>query len=216
MMALAERLYTWAIFLAGLTFILFTIGFEWSVFEWLPWTLLAAAAGSVVWMIVQTGGVNVRNNRLRRYIVGWLIGTAIALVLYSFAQKGLQDAVPYLKSMRKMWNVFEPFALFVGGLFVIFAGGLAVVGTKYSALDRPGHIERIFVSNLSAKIAAVPMAFTAIGVFVIATLWTIYHSFTNSKLLPKSELIGFDQSERIWSTERWFNSIENLAIYGFF
>ncbi|WP_435231889.1 carbohydrate ABC transporter permease [Pseudopelagicola sp. nBUS_20] len=72
----------------------------------------------------------------------------------------------------------------------------------------------MFAVNLSAKIAAVPMAFTAIGVFVIATCWTIYHSFTNSKLLPKQEFIGLGQYERLWSTNRWIVSIENLAIFG--
>ncbi|MDE0110831.1 MAG: sugar ABC transporter permease [Albidovulum sp.] len=58
------------------------------------------------------------------------------------------------------------------------------------------------------------MAFTAIGVFVIATLWTVYHSFTNSRLLPKSEFVGLDQYERLWSVERWYISIKNLAVYG--
>ena len=58
------------------------------------------------------------------------------------------------------------------------------------------------------------MVFTAIGVFVIATLWTVYHSFTNSRLLPKSELIGFGQYERLWNSDRWYISIENLAIFG--
>ena len=72
------------------------------------------------------------------------------------------------------------------------------------------------MTNLPAKIAAVPMAATAIGVFVIATMWTIYHSFTNSRLLPKSEFVGLDQYERLWTTDRWLISIENLAIYGFF
>ncbi|WP_049641926.1 carbohydrate ABC transporter permease [Candidatus Rhodobacter oscarellae] len=81
-------------------------------------------------------------------------------------------------------------------------------------MHQPGRLERTFAVNMSAKVAAVPMAFTAIGVFVISTGWTIYHSFTNSKLLPKSQFIGLDQYERLWSTNRWLVSIENLAIYG--
>ena len=93
--------------------------------------------------------------------------------------------------------MFEPFALFGASLFGLFAVALAIVGTKYSALDRPGQVERTLVTNLPAKIAAVPMAATAIGVFVIATLWTIYHSFTKSRLLPKSEFIGLDQYKRL-------------------
>lgn len=76
--------------------------------------------------------------------------------------------------------------------------------------QRPNQLFR----NLSAKIAAIPMILVSVGIFTGATLWTVYHSFTNSKLLPKSELIGFDQYERLWSSRRWLVSIENLAIYG--
>lgn len=68
--------------------------------------------------------------------------------------------------------------------------------------------------NLNAKIAAIPMVFTALGIFLGCTIWTIVHSFTKSRLLPKLEFVGLDQYERLWSTPRWLISIENLAIYG--
>lgn len=69
--------------------------------------------------------------------------------------------------------------------------------------------------NKSAKIASIPMVFTALVVFVGCTVWTIYHSFTKSRLLPAPDKwIGLDQYERLWSTRRWLVSIENLAIYG--
>jgi len=68
--------------------------------------------------------------------------------------------------------------------------------------------------NLSAKIAAIPMVLTALVIFVGCTIWTIVHSFTKSKLLPKTDFVGFDQYERLWATNRWLVSIENLAIYG--
>lgn len=67
---------------------------------------------------------------------------------------------------------------------------------------------------MSAKIAALPMIMTALCIFVGATGWTIVHSFTNSRLLPRLDFIGFDQYERLWSTRRWLISIENLLIYG--
>ena len=70
--------------------------------------------------------------------------------------------------------------------------------------------------NLTAKIAAIPMILTALCVFVGGTIWTIVYSFTSSKLLPKTKWVGFDQYERLWSTNRWLVSIENLLIYGFF
>ncbi|MCF4098135.1 carbohydrate ABC transporter permease [Maritalea mediterranea] len=68
--------------------------------------------------------------------------------------------------------------------------------------------------NLNAKVAALPMITTALVIFVGCTIWTIVHSFTNSRLLPKLEFVGFDQYERLWSTRRWLVSIENLAYFG--
>ena len=80
------------------------------------------------------------------------------------------------------------------------------------AAKRPSQLLR----NLSAKIAAIPMVLTASVVFAGGTIWTVVYSFTNSKLLPREKWVGFDQYERLWSTNRWLISIENLMIYGFF
>jgi glucose/mannose transport system permease protein len=68
--------------------------------------------------------------------------------------------------------------------------------------------------NVNAKIAAIPMVLTTLVVFVGGTIWTIVYSFTNSKLLPRTNFVGFDQYERLWSNSRWLVSIENLAFYG--
>lgn len=214
MRILAERGLLWCLSLAVFTFVLFTIGLDFTLFEWFPWIALAGALFCVAALFVQAGTVVVFANRFRGHILGWLVGTGVALVLWGLARKDVQAAWPSLKEYRKMWNVFEPFALFGASLFVIFALGLLAVGTLDRIAARPGRFEKALVSNLPAKIAAVPMAFTAIGVFVISTGWTVYHSFTNSKLLPKSELIGFGQYERLWGTNRWLVSIENLAIFG--
>jgi glucose/mannose transport system permease protein len=73
---------------------------------------------------------------------------------------------------------------------------------------------RLF-KNLNAKIASIPMVLTAVVVFVGGTLWTVLYSFTDSKLLPRLRFVGLDQYERLWSSQRWIVSIENLAIYGF-
>jgi glucose/mannose transport system permease protein len=78
------------------------------------------------------------------------------------------------------------------------------------ATARPNQIFR----NLSAKIASIPMILTALVVFVGGTVWTITYSFTNSKLLPRLNFVGLDQYERLWTTNRWLVSIENLLIYG--
>ena len=72
------------------------------------------------------------------------------------------------------------------------------------------------LKNISAKIASIPMILTALVVFLGGTIWTIVHSFTSSRLLPKLNFVGFEQYERLWSTPRWLISIENLALYGIF
>lgn len=84
--------------------------------------------------------------------------------------------------------------------------------SKLQTAKRPN---RLF-SNLSAKLASIPMIFTAVVVFLGGSLWTIAHSFTSSRLLPKWNFVGFDQYERLWETRRWIISIENLAIFGVF
>ncbi|MDP5359385.1 MAG: sugar ABC transporter permease [Paracoccaceae bacterium] len=68
--------------------------------------------------------------------------------------------------------------------------------------------------NPMAKIASIPMILTAMVVFVGGTLWTVVHSFTDSRLLPRLNWVGLDQYERLWDTPRWLISISNLALYG--
>ncbi|KMW60297.1 ABC transporter, permease protein [Candidatus Rhodobacter oscarellae] len=214
MRELAERGYLWCIALAFVAFVLVTIGLDYAVLVTAPWVLLALAGIAAVLLIVEARGVALAANRFKWYAIGWVVAAVVAMGLWALAQKDVQAAWPALKSFRKMWNVFEPFALFAAALFVLIAIGILAIGTLDKGMHQPGRLERTFAVNMSAKVAAVPMAFTAIGVFVISTGWTIYHSFTNSKLLPKSQFIGLDQYERLWSTNRWLVSIENLAIYG--
>ncbi|MFZ7091813.1 carbohydrate ABC transporter permease [Primorskyibacter sp. 2E233] len=78
--------------------------------------------------------------------------------------------------------------------------------------SRPNQLFR----NKTAKIAAIPMILTALVVFTGGTLWTVAYSFTKSKLLPKWSFVGLDQYDRLWSSNRWVMSIENLFIYGLF
>lgn len=79
-----------------------------------------------------------------------------------------------------------------------------------STTGRPNRLFR----NINAKIAAIPMIVTALVIFLGCSVWTIVYSFTNSKLLPRTKWVGFDQYERLWGSRRWLISIENLAIYG--
>lgn len=45
-------------------------------------------------------------------------------------------------------------------------------------------------------------------------LWTIYLSFTRSRLMPVYELVGFDSYYRLFAQPNWYVALENLAIFG--
>ncbi|WP_108814320.1 carbohydrate ABC transporter permease [Loktanella sp. Alg231-35] len=85
------------------------------------------------------------------------------------------------------------------------------------ASDPPAHKNkrpRKLLKNWMAKLASLPMILTALVVFVGGTAWTVTYSFTGSRMLPKTNWVGFDQYERLWSSDRWMISIKNLGIYG--
>jgi glucose/mannose transport system permease protein len=55
----------------------------------------------------------------------------------------------------------------------------------------------------------------ATGIFVYGfILWTIYLSFTKSKILPVYVWAGPEPHQRLWSTPNWYVAMENLAIFG--
>ena len=209
-----ERFFIGSIMLAFAALIMATVGIKPQLLQNLQFLILLVSLLLVIWIGFNAGKFEIITNRLRMQAMGWLIAATCSAALWSFAQKSTQLIFPALKEFRKIWNTFEPFALFATVVCVLFALILFIVGSRDSKLERPGFIERILVYNLSSKIAALPMIFTAIGVFVIATLWTVYHSFTSSRMLPKNEFVGLDQYERLWNSDRWYLSIENLAIYG--
>jgi glucose/mannose transport system permease protein len=45
-------------------------------------------------------------------------------------------------------------------------------------------------------------------------LWTIYLSFTRSRMLPVYELTGFDSYVRLWSQPNWYMALRNIGIFG--
>lgn len=79
---------------------------------------------------------------------------------------------------------------------------------------RPNFLRNIFVKNLSAKIAALPMIVTVLVVFVGCSVWTIVYSFTKSGSLPSEHFIGLAQYDRLFSSPRFLRSAGNLALYG--
>ena len=55
----------------------------------------------------------------------------------------------------------------------------------------------------------------AVLVFVYGfILWTIFLSFSKSKMLPVYRFAGLDAYEKLWGQPNWYIALENLAIYG--
>lgn len=67
---------------------------------------------------------------------------------------------------------------------------------------------------LPSVIGTLPMAATAIGVFIVCIIFTIVWSFTSSKLFPTFNFVGLEQYERLWKTPKWLVSVSNIWIYG--
>jgi glucose/mannose transport system permease protein len=45
-------------------------------------------------------------------------------------------------------------------------------------------------------------------------LWTIYLSFTSSRMMPVYQLVGFDSYYRLFAQPNWYMALKNLAIFG--
>jgi glucose/mannose transport system permease protein len=75
-------------------------------------------------------------------------------------------------------------------------------------MDRPNPLFR----NLNSKIASLPMMLIVLGVFVGGTLWTVFFSFTNIKILPiftpkqwMDGFVGFANYKRLFNSDRWMS-----------
>ena len=59
-------------------------------------------------------------------------------------------------------------------------------------------------------------SFLAIILFVYGFIaWTAWISFTKSRLMPKYDIVGFIQYDRLFDSPRWNVAIDNLFIFGF-
>lgn len=68
--------------------------------------------------------------------------------------------------------------------------------------------------NYQSVLGTLPMIITAIGVFVICIIFSVIWSFTNSKVFPNFNFVGWAQYQRLWTTDRWLISVQNVVIFG--
>ncbi|EEE37981.1 binding-protein-dependent transport systems inner membrane component [Rhodobacteraceae bacterium KLH11] len=71
-----------------------------------------------------------------------------------------------------------------------------------------------WLENHLPKVVLAP-SFIAVLIFVYGFIgWTAWVSLTRSKLLPKYEINGFIQYERLFASPRWDTAINNLYLFG--
>jgi glucose/mannose transport system permease protein len=67
---------------------------------------------------------------------------------------------------------------------------------------------------LTAYCALLPAAVIVLLAYVLTVVWSIWISFTESKMIPNGDFAGARQYERLFSTDRWSISIGNMLIFG--
>jgi glucose/mannose transport system permease protein len=80
--------------------------------------------------------------------------------------------------------------------------------------ERRGNAILAGLQDALPKLVLAP-SFAVILLFVYGfILWTIYLSFTRSKMMPIYQFVGFDAYARLWAQPNWWVAIGNLAIFG--
>jgi len=77
-------------------------------------------------------------------------------------------------------------------------------------------VQRHLKRNALAYLAALPMALTVLIAYMGTMFWSVRLSFSSSRMLPKSDFVGFAQYERLFSTSRWVTSLQSVLCWAFY
>lgn len=68
--------------------------------------------------------------------------------------------------------------------------------------------------TLPAVVAMTPTIFFVVVVIGAGLLWTLWTSFTASKLLPNNDFVGLAQYSRLFASDNWQVACVNVALFG--
>jgi glucose/mannose transport system permease protein len=68
--------------------------------------------------------------------------------------------------------------------------------------------------HLVPWLALLPMAAAVLWVYVGSVAWSVRVSFSSSRTLPIGDFVGLKQYERLFDSERWTSSLQNMALFG--
>ncbi len=66
----------------------------------------------------------------------------------------------------------------------------------------------------AALIALIPTWAAVVVVYLGTMVWSVTLSFTNSRLFPSWNFVGFEQYSKLFQTAKWLVSFQNLIIFG--
>ena len=75
-------------------------------------------------------------------------------------------------------------------------------------------VRRRLASRVAVGLALSPAMLVLVVVYVGCTAWTMWISFTASRMLPNSTFVGLRQYASLVGNERWQVSVVNLAVFG--
>jgi glucose/mannose transport system permease protein len=76
------------------------------------------------------------------------------------------------------------------------------------------HGRRSLVNKLTPWVALLPLVVAVLVGYVGATLWSLRVSLSSSRTFPTNDFVGLAQYVRLFETERWLVSLQNLVIFG--
>jgi glucose/mannose transport system permease protein len=90
---------------------------------------------------------------------------------------------------------------------------LSITLQRSAAIPQPARTARERLGEFLPRIVLAP-SFAAVLIFVYGFIvFTGYLSFTDSKILPSFDFVGWKNYVRLWSLPNWWIALENLAIF---
>jgi glucose/mannose transport system permease protein len=90
---------------------------------------------------------------------------------------------------------------------------LSITLQRSAAIPQPARTARERLGEFLPRIVLAP-SFAAVLIFVYGfIIFTGYLSFTDSKILPSFDFVGWKNYVRLWSLPNWWIALENLAIF---
>ena len=68
--------------------------------------------------------------------------------------------------------------------------------------------------RITPWVALLPLALTVLLAYLGTTLWSLRMSVSSARTFASDDFVGLQQFERLFSNERWLQSLYNLAVYG--